>query len=125
MLAVDLDPQASLSALHGYQPEFDIGENETLYGAIRYDDQRRDLGEIVRPTYFSGLELVPANIEFMEFEHESPKASLRDSRATRCSSPVSLRRLRRSRAATMSSSSIARPSSGFSPSPRFARRLQC
>ena len=74
VLAVDLDPQASLSALHGYQPEFDIGENETLYGAIRYDDQRRDLGEIVRPTYFSGLELVPANIELMEFEHESPKA---------------------------------------------------
>ena len=74
VLAVDLDPQASLSALHGYQPEFDIGENETLYGAIRYDDQRRDLSEIVRPTYFSGLDLVPANIELMEFEHESPKA---------------------------------------------------
>jgi len=74
VLAVDLDPQASLSALHGYQPEFDIGENETLYGAIRYDDQRRDLSDIVRPTYFSGLDLVPANIELMEFEHESPKA---------------------------------------------------
>jgi chromosome partitioning protein len=74
VLAVDLDPQASLSALHGYQPEFDIGENETLYGAIRYDDERRDLGEIVRPTYFSGLDLVPGNIELMEFEHESPKA---------------------------------------------------
>ena len=74
VLAVDLDPQASLSALHGYQPEFDIGENETLYGAIRYDDQRRDLSEIVRPTYFTGLDLVPANIELMEFEHESPKA---------------------------------------------------
>jgi chromosome partitioning protein len=28
----------------------------------------------VRPTYFSGLDLVPANIELMEFEHESPKA---------------------------------------------------
>src|SRR4029077_16452198 len=51
VLAVDLDPQASLSALNGYQPDFDIGENETLYGAIRYDDERRDLNEIVRPTY--------------------------------------------------------------------------
>ena len=74
VLAVDLDPQASLSALHGYQPEFDISENETLYGAIRYDDRRRDLSEIVRSTYFSGLDLIPANIELMEFEHESPKA---------------------------------------------------
>jgi chromosome partitioning protein len=75
VLAVDLDPQASLSALHGYQPEFDVGENETLYGAIRYDErQRRDLSEIVRPTYYAGLDLVPGNVELMEFEHESPKA---------------------------------------------------
>ena len=73
VLAVDLDPQASLSALHGYQPEFDVDENETLYGAIRYDGTRRDLSEIARPTYFSGLDLVPGNIELMEFEHETPK----------------------------------------------------
>jgi len=38
VLAVDLDPQASLSALFGIQPEFDLEPNETLYGAIRYDD---------------------------------------------------------------------------------------
>ena len=44
-LAVDLDPQASLSALFGLQPEFDLQENETLYGAIRYDDQRTDAFE--------------------------------------------------------------------------------
>ena len=74
VLAIDLDPQASLSALHGYQPEFDVGENETLYGAIRYDDQRRELKDIIRKTYFVGLDLVPANLELMEFEHETPKA---------------------------------------------------
>jgi chromosome partitioning protein len=74
VLAVDLDPQASLSALHGYQPEFDVGDNETLYGAIRYDEHRRELAEIIRPTYYSGLDLVPGNIELMEFEHESPRA---------------------------------------------------
>jgi chromosome partitioning protein len=74
VLAIDLDPQASLSALHGVQPEFDIGENETLYGAIRYDNERRDLSEIIRKTYFGNLDLVPGNIELMEFEHETPKA---------------------------------------------------
>jgi chromosome partitioning protein len=73
VLAVDLDPQASLSALFGYQPEFDVGENETLYGAIRYDDMRRPLQEVIRKTYFPGLDLVPGNIELMEFEHESPR----------------------------------------------------
>ncbi|MGY3463397.1 Mrp family chromosome partitioning ATPase [Bradyrhizobium sp. LM6.11] len=74
VLAIDLDPQASLSALHGYQPEFDVEENGTLYGAIRYDDARRELNEIIRQTYFSGLDIVPGNIELMEFEHETPKA---------------------------------------------------
>ena len=74
VLAIDLDPQASLSALHGYQPEFDVEENGTLYGAIRYDDARRELSEIIRQTYFLGLDIVPGNIELMEFEHETPKA---------------------------------------------------
>jgi chromosome partitioning protein len=73
-LAVDLDPQASMSALHGYQPEFDVEENGTLYGAIRYDEERRELKDIIKPTYFAGLDIVPGNIELMEFEHETPKA---------------------------------------------------
>jgi chromosome partitioning protein len=73
VLAVDLDPQASLSALFGYQPEFDVGDNETLYGAIRYDEAQRPLAEIIRPTYFAGLDIVPANLELHEFEHDTPK----------------------------------------------------
>ena len=74
VLVIDLDPQASLSALYGYQPEFDVGDNETLYGAIRYDEARRPLADIVRPTYFAGIDIVPANLELMEFEHETPRA---------------------------------------------------
>jgi len=74
VLAIDLDPQASLSALHGFQPEFDVGDNETLYGAIRFDEHRLPLKEVIRKTYFGNLDLVPANLELMEFEHETPKA---------------------------------------------------
>ena len=73
-LAIDLDPQASLSALFGHQPELDVGDNETLYGAIRYDDARRDVTEIVRATYTPNLHIIPGNLELMEFEHETPKA---------------------------------------------------
>ena len=76
VLAIDLDPQASLSAMFGYQPEFDIGENDTLYGAIRYDDARRPMREVIRPTYFNGVSLVPGNLELMEFEHQTPRAML-------------------------------------------------
>ena len=76
VLAVDLDPQASLSAMFGFQPEFDIGENETLYGAIRYDDARRPMREVIRTTYFDGLSLIPGNLELMEFEHHTPRAMI-------------------------------------------------
>ena len=79
VLAIDLDPQASLSSLHGFQPEFDVGENETLYGAIRYDDQCRPLREIIKKTNFPGLDIVPGNIELMEFEYDTPRVlALRD-----------------------------------------------
>jgi chromosome partitioning protein len=74
VLAVDLDPQASLSALLGVLPELDVTANQTLYAAIRYDAERRKLSDIIRPTYFEGLDLVPGNLELMEFEHTTPKA---------------------------------------------------
>jgi chromosome partitioning protein len=74
VLAIDLDPQASLSALYGYQPETEIGPNETLYGAVRYDAAVRPLADIIRPTYFTGLDIVPGNLELQEFEHETPRA---------------------------------------------------
>lgn len=74
VLAVDLDPQASLTALHGLQPEFDVGPNQTIYGAIRYDAEVRPLINLIRPTYFEGVDLVPGNLELMEFEHDTPRA---------------------------------------------------
>lgn len=73
VLAIDLDPQSSLSTLFGVQPETDLSENETLYAAIRHDEKRRPLGEVIRPTYFTGIDLVPANLELQEFEHETPR----------------------------------------------------
>ncbi|WP_068088817.1 plasmid partitioning protein RepA [Polycladidibacter stylochi] len=74
VLAIDLDPQASLSAMFGIQPEFDVEPNSTLFGALRYDDERRPLEEVIRPTYFDSLDLVPANLELAEFEHIVPTA---------------------------------------------------
>jgi chromosome partitioning protein len=81
-LAVDLDPQASLSALFGLQPEFDLKDNDTIYGAIRYDDQQRQLSDIIRPTYFAGLDIVPGNLELQEFEHDTPRVLAAGRRAS-------------------------------------------
>ncbi|WP_373456353.1 plasmid partitioning protein RepA [Rhizobium sp. L1K21] len=74
VLAIDLDPQASLSAMFGSQPEVDVGVNETVYAALRYDDHRRPVREVIRKTYFDGIDLIPANLEVMEFEHDTPRA---------------------------------------------------
>ena len=74
VLAVDLDPQASLTALHGYQPEYDVQPNETMYAAVRYDGDRRPLYEVIQRTYIPGLDIVPGNLELMEFEHDTPRA---------------------------------------------------
>ncbi|MGN6585690.1 MAG: plasmid partitioning protein RepA [Rhizobiaceae bacterium] len=81
VLAIDLDPQASLSALFGHQPELDVGQGETLWGAIRYEDPL-PLSQIVRSTYTPNLHCVPGNLELMEFEHETPKAIVSGSAET-------------------------------------------
>lgn len=73
VLAIDLDPQASLSTMFGHQPELDVGQNDTIYGAIRYDEHRRPITDIIRSTYTPGLHVIPGNLELMEFEHETPK----------------------------------------------------
>lgn len=73
VLAIDLDPQASLSALHGFQPEFDLADGGTLYDAIRYDDPVA-LRDVVQHTYFTNLDLIPGNLDLMEFEHDTPRA---------------------------------------------------
>ena len=73
-LALDLDPQASLSALFGHQPELDVGPNETLYGAIRYDEHKRSIAEVIRGTYIPELHIVPGNLELQEFEYDTPRA---------------------------------------------------
>lgn len=73
VLAIDLDPQASLSAMFGAQPEVDVGPNETIYAALRYDEQRRPIRDIIRKTYFDGIDLIPGNLEVMEYEHDTPR----------------------------------------------------
>ena len=73
VLAIDLDPQASFSALHGFQPELDLMDGGTLHDAIRYEDPL-PLSAVIRPSYFPNLDIVPGNLDLMEFEHETPKA---------------------------------------------------
>lgn len=71
VLAVDLDPQASLTSYFGIRPEVDLAESPTLYDGIRYQDPA-PLSACVRETYFHNLGLIPADLQLHTFEHETP-----------------------------------------------------
>lgn len=73
VLAIDIDPQASLTTLFGYRPEYDFLGGGTVYDALRYDAPA-PMAEVVRQTYFAGLDLAPGGLMLQEFEHETPSA---------------------------------------------------
>lgn len=72
VLAVDLDPQASLTSLFGIQPELD--DVESLYEALRFDDERKPIADIIQSTNIPGLDVVPANLLLQEYEYDVPLA---------------------------------------------------
>lgn len=67
VLAVDLDPQASLTALHGALPNFDYRGGDTLYSAIRFESPV-STQSIIHQTHIPGFDVVCAGLELTEFE---------------------------------------------------------
>lgn len=67
VLAVDLDPQASLTSLHGALPNFDPRVDDTFYAAIRFDNPRKTV-ELVHTTHIPGFDVICAGLELTEFE---------------------------------------------------------
>jgi len=73
VLAIDMDPQASLTTMFGYRPEIEFAESGTIYDALRYDDPL-PLSAVVRKTYFHNLDLAPAGLMLSEYETETAYA---------------------------------------------------
>ncbi len=69
VLAVDLDPQGSLTGFCGIQTELEF-EGASIYDALRYDDPV-PMSEAIVETYFPGLHLAPARLVLSEFETET------------------------------------------------------
>lgn len=69
VLAVDLDPQASLTGFCGIQTELEF-DGASIYDAIRYDDPL-PMSDTIVQTYFPGLDLAPAKLILSEFETET------------------------------------------------------
>ena len=66
---VDCDSQASATSLFGLNPDADIGDAETLYPFFRHGGPVR-LDYALRPTYWPGIALIPANLGLYDAEYE-------------------------------------------------------
>jgi len=73
VLAIDMDPQASLTTMFGYRPEIEFAESGTIYDALKYEDPV-PLSQVVRKTYFHNLDLAPAGLLLSEYETETAYA---------------------------------------------------
>ncbi|WP_337269109.1 plasmid partitioning protein RepA [Oryzifoliimicrobium ureilyticus] len=67
VLAVDLDPQASLTSLHGSLPDFDPRQDDTLYAAIRFDEPV-PTQSLIHKTHIAGFDVICAGLDLTEFE---------------------------------------------------------
>lgn len=76
VLAIDLDPQASLTSMCGLQTELDQ-DIETVFDAISYDNPI-PMAEVVRQTYFPNLAIAPGGLMLSEFETEAAKQNSLD-----------------------------------------------
>ena len=73
VLAIDMDPQASLTTMFGYRPEIEFAESGTIYDALKYEDPV-PLSQVIRKTYFHNLDLAPAGLLLSEYETETAYA---------------------------------------------------
>ncbi len=73
VLGIDLDPQATLTTWFGYIPDIDLSEDDTLATALLEDTN--DIKRIIRHTYFTGIDIIPANLELQNAELILPSLS--------------------------------------------------
>ena len=84
VLAIDLDPQATLTTWFGFIPDIDLDEDATLATTLLED--ATDIKRVIRKTYFTGIDIIPANLELQNAELLLP--SLSDEKIKELGSPL-------------------------------------
>lgn len=75
-LLIDLDPQGSATSLCGVLPDIEVDEGLTVLPL--YMGQETSIDYAIRPTYWSGLDLVPASNELHNSEFLIPSRQMRE-----------------------------------------------
>ena len=76
ILNIDLDPQGSLTTLHGLLPDSEISEEETL-GPL-FHGSEADPHYAIRETYWTGIDLIPAASALFGAEFSLPSRQVKD-----------------------------------------------
>lgn len=71
VLLIDLDPQASATTIFGYIPDLDIPDDGTMLETLEED--KGAIRNVIRETYWHGLDLIPANLELQNAEYLLPR----------------------------------------------------
>ena len=65
---IDCDPQGSTTTIFGINPDYDLEEEDTLYPFLMHGGQST-LDYALRPTYWDGLSIIPANLSLYNAEY--------------------------------------------------------
>ena len=84
VLGIDLDPQATFTTWFGYIPDIDLLEDDTL--ATTLLENEKDINRVIKKTYFTGIDIIPANLELQNVELNLPFIS--DERIAEIGSPL-------------------------------------
>jgi len=76
VLLVDLDPQGSLTALNGIISDQEVTEEQTIYPLI--DGRETSLKYAIQPTYWNGIDLIPASISMYGAEFLLPSMQVKN-----------------------------------------------
>ena len=70
VLVIDTDPQGSMTTLFGLLPDVDVDDDQTILGLCYGSEVSIDYA--ITPTYWSGIDIVPANLALYSAEFALP-----------------------------------------------------
>jgi chromosome partitioning protein len=70
VLVIDTDPQGSMTTLFGLLPDVDVPDEKTILGLCYGNELAVDYA--ISPTYWSGIDIVPANLALYSAEFALP-----------------------------------------------------
>lgn len=81
VLLIDMDPQGSATSSFGYIPDLHLEPTDSIHDALMEDSEQ--LQDIVRPTYWHNLDLVPAQLDLQNVDFLLPFQHLHEAETSR------------------------------------------